>query len=155
MDAINLSTQERNTIEELIEKFFSLLEIEGTFTLEENGEILDVIMETRDSGMIIGYHGEGLESLQLFLSLAIARKLDRFIRISVEVDSYKKNRTEYLRTLAQQTKDRALEENKEQVLQSLKSWERRVVHLLLQNDEQVTSESAGEGRDRVLIIKPK
>lgn len=150
-----LSAKERKAVEEVVEKLLSLLEIEGTFSLEQNGEILDILMETKDTGMIIGYHGEILESLQLVLSLAIAKKLGRFVRVSMEVDDYKKNRTDYLEKLAIQTKEKALAESSEQVLHSLKSWERRIVHLFLQNDDQVTSESSGEGKERVLIIRPK
>lgn len=155
MEKIALTEKERKEIEQLIEKLFSLLEIDGTFSLEEQDDILDVLMETKDTGIVIGYHGEVLESLQLILSLAIAKKIGRFVRVSIEVDGYKKNRTEYLNTLAMQAKERALTENKEQVLSSLKSWERRIIHMYLQNDDQVTSESAGEGKERVLIIKPK
>src|SRR5258708_229180 len=155
MEKIALTDKERKEIEELIEKLFSLLEIEGTFALEEQEDILDVMMETKDTGIVIGYHGEVLESLQLILSLAIAKKLGRFVRVSIEVDGYKKNRTEYLHNLALQIKEKVLSENKEQVLSSLKSWERRIIHLYLQNDDQVTSESEGEGKDRVLVIKPR
>jgi len=155
MEKIALTAAERKDVEQLIEKLFSLLEIEGTFTLEEQDDTLDVMMETKDTGIVIGYHGEVLESLQLILSLAIAKKIGRFVRVSVEVDGYKKNRTEYLHNLAMQVKEKALAENKEQVLSSLKSWERRIIHLYLQNDEQVTSESSGEGKDRVLVIKPR
>jgi spoIIIJ-associated protein len=155
MEKIALTEQERKDVERLTEKVFSLLEIEGTFTLEEHEDILDIVMETKDTGIVIGYHGEVLESLQLILSLAIAKKLGRFVRASIEVDGYKKNRTEYLHNLALQTKEKALSENKEQVLSSLKSWERRIIHLYLQNDEQVTSESEGEGKERVLVIKAK
>lgn len=155
MEKIALTDKERKDVEQLIEKLFSLLEIEGTFSLEEQEDILDIMMETKDTGIVIGYHGEVLESLQLVLSLAIAKKIGRFVRVSIEVDGYKKNRTVYLHNLAMQTKERALSENKEQVLSSLKSWERRIIHLYLQEDDQVTSESSGEGRDRVLVIKPK
>jgi spoIIIJ-associated protein len=155
MEKIALTDKERKDVEQSIEKLFSLLEIEGTFTLEENDDILDVLMETKDTGIVIGYHGEVLESLQLILSLAVARKIGRFVRVSIEVDGYKKNRTEYLHNLAMQTKEKALSENKEQVLSSLKSWERRIIHLYLQDDEEVTSESEGEGKERVLVVKPK
>lgn len=155
MEKIALTATERKDVEQLIEKLFSLLEIEGTFTLEEQDDTLDVMMETKDTGIVIGYHGEVLESLQLILSLAIAKKLGRFVRVSIEVDDYKKNRTEYLHNLAIQVKEKALSENNEQVLSSLKSWERRIIHLFLQNDEQVTSESEGEGKERVLVIKPR
>jgi spoIIIJ-associated protein len=155
MEKVVLTAKEIKTVEELIEKFFALLEIEGTFTVEQNEDILDVVMETKDSGMVIGYHGEILESLQLILSLSIAKKLDRFMRVSIEVGGYKKSRTEYLEKLAIQAKEKALADNQEQVLVSLKSWERRIVHLFLQNDDEVVSESAGEGKERVLIVKPK
>jgi spoIIIJ-associated protein len=150
-----MDAKERKLVEEVVEKMFSLLEIDGTFTVEEDGEMINVLMDTKDTGLVIGYHGEVLESLQLVLSLAVAKKLGRFIRVSIEVDGYKKNRTEYLHKLAEQTKERALAENSEQVLGQLKSWERRIVHMYLQEDDQVTSESSGEGRDRVLIVKPK
>jgi spoIIIJ-associated protein len=155
MEKIALTDKERKDIEQLIEKLFSLLEIEGTFALEEKDDVLDVMMETKDTGIVIGYHGEVLESLQLVLSLAVAKKIGRFVRVSIEVDGYKKNRTEYLHNLAMQAKEKALSENQEQVLSSLKSWERRIIHLYLQEDDQVTSESSGEGKERVLIIKPK
>lgn len=154
-EAKKLTAKEIKTAEAAIEKLFSLLEIEGTFELTQNDDILDVLMETKDSGMVIGYHGEILESLQLIASLVVAKQIGRFIRISIEVDEYKKTRTEYLQKLASETRERAMSENKEQVITSLKSWERRIVHLILQDDEEVTSESAGIGRERVLIVKPK
>lgn len=150
-----LTAKDLKTIEKIVTKFVKELEIDGTFTVVENGEMVDIIMETKDTGIVIGYHGEILESLQLVLSLTIAKELGRFIRISLEVDGYKKNRIEYLENLAQQVKEKAVSENKEQVLMSLKSWERRVIHMALQDDDQVTSESSGEGRERVLLIKPR
>jgi spoIIIJ-associated protein len=150
-----LTAKELKEAEKATEQLLSLLEISGTFSLSQNEDILEVSMETQDSGIVIGYHGEGLESLQLILSLIIAKKLGKFIRVSIEIDDYKKNRTEYLEKLASQMREKALTENREQVVESLKSWERRIVHLILQDDEEVTSESAGSGRDRVLIIKPK
>jgi spoIIIJ-associated protein len=155
MEEVKITAKDQKGIEELVEKLFVELGIDGTFALEYNGETLDIMMETKDTGMVIGYHGEVLESLQLILSLAIAKKLGHFMRISIEVDGYKKNRTEYLEKLAQQTKEKALAENQEQILMALKSWERRVIHLILQEDDLVTSESSGEGKERVLIIKPK
>jgi spoIIIJ-associated protein len=150
-----LTAKEKKVVEKIVDEMLQKLEIDGTFTVVESDEITDVMMETRDTGIVIGYHGEILESFQLVLSLAIAKKLGRFVRISVEVDGYKKNRTDYLEKLAVQVKEKALSENKEQVLMSLKSWERRIIHVFLQNDEEVTSESSGEGRDRVLLIKPR
>jgi spoIIIJ-associated protein len=150
-----MNKEELKTVEGVIEQLFALLELDGTFSVEEEGETINVLMDTKDTGLVIGYHGEALESLQLILSLAIAKKLGTFRRVSIEVDGYKKNRVEYLEKLAVQMKEKALEENREQVLSELRSWERRIVHMFLQEDDQVTSESEGRGRERVLVIKPK
>lgn len=155
MEELKLSKKELKEIEEAVEKLLSLLEIEGTFELSPKETHLDISLETKDTGMVIGYHGEGLDALQLIFSLIISKKIGRYIRISIEVDDYKKNRTQYLEKLAEQTKAKVLEENKEQALFSLKPWERRIVHLYFQNDEQITAESEGEGKERVLVIKPK
>lgn len=154
-EAITLTQKEIKQVEELVEKLLSLLEIEGTFEVHAEEDHLDISLETKDTGMVIGYHGEGLDSLQLIFNLIISKKIGRFIRTSIEVDGYKKNRTEYLEKLADQTKEKVIGEGKEQILYSLKPWERRIIHLYLQNDEQVTSESSGEGKERVLVIKPK
>ena len=152
---VKLTAKEQKEVEKIIEKLFAQLEIEGTFEVAAGDGVLDVLMDTKDSGMVIGYHGEILESLQLVTSLLVAKKLGRFVRISIEVDGYKKTRTEYLQKLASDARERAISDNQEQVITDLKSWERRIVHLILQDDDQVTSESAGTGRERVLIIKPK
>lgn len=142
-------------VEKHIKEFFDFLEVTGDFQITESDEQIDVVLETEDSGMIIGYHGETLESIQLLLSLVLAKKLGEFKRVSLEVGDYKKNREEWLKRLAQDAKDRAIDEQTEVRLEDLKAWERRVIHLMLSDDKEVVSESVGEGRDRALIIKPK
>lgn len=150
--ADNTQTIIKETTEELLTQLGVDAGVSVTSVEEESAEVL---LETEESGMIIGYHGEVLESMQLILSLMVSKKIGHFVRVSLEVGDYKKNRSEYLERLAMQTKERVLEEGRPHTLSSLKSWERRVVHLLLQNDEEVVSESMGEGRDRVLVVKPR
>ncbi len=150
-----MDKKQEKVIHKTIDALLKHLGISGDFSYEIQDDVIQVVLETEDSGMVIGYHGEVLEALQLILSLAISKKLGNFIRVSVEVGDYKKNRTEWLQNLAQQAKDRALAEQGEVALTNLKSWERRVIHLILQEDKEVVSESAGEGRDRKLVIKPR
>ncbi|KKQ27476.1 MAG: Single-stranded nucleic acid binding R3H domain-containing protein [Candidatus Levybacteria bacterium GW2011_GWA2_37_36] len=154
-----MDKKEIKTIQEVTEKLLKLLDVDGDFEIleskESKEESVEIVLNTKDTGVVIGYHGDTLEGLQLVLSLCVARNLGRFVRISIDVGDYKKNRTEFLKTLAQETKERALAEGKEIAVPELKSWERRIVHLLLEKDEEVVSESQGEGRDRVLIVRPK
>lgn len=140
---------------ETVEELLRALEIEGDFDIEGNEEGYDIKLETDDSGIVIGHHGDTLEALQIILSLALSKKAGEFKRVSIEVGDYKKNRSEYLTNLALETKERVLSDNKEIYLPDLKSWERRIVHMLLQDDKEVASESVGEGKDRVLVVKPR
>src|SRR3989344_3885662 len=81
---------ERDTIQDTTTDLLSLLGIEATFELisKEEDEVVDIVLETEDTGIIIGYHGEVLESLQLVLSLCVAKKIGRFVRVSIEVGDY-------------------------------------------------------------------
>lgn len=147
--------KEQKHIEKIIEDVLSVLEVDGDFTFSGSEDVVEVNLETKDSGMVIGYHGEVLEALQLILSLAISKKIDRFVRVSIEVGDYKKNRTDWLENMATQTKQRVLTEKKEVALPNLRSWERRIVHVYFQDDPDVVSESVGVGRDRTLVVKPR
>ena len=85
----------------------------------------------------------------------VTKKLGEFKRVNVEVGDYKKNRSDYLKTLATDSKERVLSERKEIYLPNLKPWERREVHMHLADDPEVISESVGEGKERTLVIKPR
>ncbi len=142
-------------IQETTHSLLDTLGIISDVTVEQGEQDVQVVITSEETGMLIGYHGETLEGLQLVLSLIIAKKLGEFIRISVEVGEYKKNREIYLKDMVLQAKERVLTENAPVSLPNLKSWERRVVHLILQDDTDVVSESEGEGRERTLIIRPR
>lgn len=150
-----MDKEQEKIIKETTSRLLDLLGVDGEVDYTINKETVDIVLDTKDSGVVIGYHGETLEALQLIISLCISKKIDSFVRVSVEVGDYKKNRTSWLETLAIQAKERALQEGTEVPLTNLKSWERRVVHLILQDDPDVSSESVGQGRDRTLIIKPR
>ena len=151
----NMDVQEEKLVRKTIEELLDLLEIEGDFSLSPVEDGLEMMLETQDSGMVIGYHGEVLESLQLIVSLCVSKKIGRFIRISIEIGDYKRNRTEWLENLARQTKEKAILEKTEVPLPNLRSWERRIVHTFFQDDQEVASESQGIGKDRTLVIRPK
>ena len=129
-----MDKKEINIIQEITEKLLKLLDVEGNFEIFEPArnashsdaggsktaeeESLEIVLNTKDTGVVIGYHGDTLEGLQLVLSLCVARNLGRFVRISIDVGDYKKNRTEFLKTLAEETKARVLAEGHEGILSS-------------------------------------
>ena len=145
----------KQTIIETTQKLLDMLGITAGITVEKADEGYNVTLETEEGGLLIGYHGETLEALQTIIALSSAKALGEFARISLEIGDYKKNRIDSLKYLAEQAKEKALESKQEVVIPNLKSWERRIIHTLLAEDEKVTSVSTGEGRDRVLAVRPK
>jgi spoIIIJ-associated protein len=149
-----MAKDKKNT-EEKVKEIFETIGITDSFEIIESEELIEVVLNSEDPGMIIGHHGDTLDSLQLMLSLMLAKETGEFKRVQLEVGDYKKNRSDYLRNLAEQTKQRAVEEGREIFLPSLKPWERREVHMYLSEDETVISESVGEGKERTLVVKPR
>ncbi len=150
-----MTKKDLETIKKVAEKLFEMLQIDAKASVEEAEEGVSVVLETEESGIVIGHHGETLEALQLILSLVVQKELGEFVRIALEVGDYRKSREEYLRQIAESSKEQALSESREVALPMLKSWERRVIHLMFQDDKEVVSESVGEGKERVLVIKPR
>src|SRR5258708_5925762 len=128
-------------IQKVTEKLLKLADIKAEAEVVENNDIIDITLTTEESGILIGYHGETIESLQLILSLCIAKELGSFQRISLEIGDYKKSRMSYLERLVAETKEKVITEHRPVTLSELKAWERRSVHVMLQNDEDVSSES--------------
>lgn len=150
-----VTEEELTQIKDVVTDLMTRLMIEGDVEVTDREETVEVLLKTEETGIVIGYHGEVLDSLQLVLSLMISQKIGRFQRITVEVGDYKKNRGEYLEKLAREVKEQVIREGREHAVSSLRPWERRIMHMLLKDDESVTSESVGEGKERVLIIKPR
>ncbi|HET9946586.1 MAG TPA: R3H domain-containing nucleic acid-binding protein [Patescibacteria group bacterium] len=151
-----MNAEQKQHIEELAQQFFSLLGIQAACKITNTDEeSVTLAVDAEETGMLIGFHGETLEALQLVFSLFLAKQLGEFTRVSLEIGEYRHNREEWLKQLVEQTKERALSEHRGIALSNLKSWERRFVHMMLKDDAEVVSESMGEGRDRALTISPK
>ena len=108
-----------------------------------------------DNALLIGKHGNTLSSFELILTLIVANKAGEFKRVTVEVESYRAEREQYLESLADKLREEVITSGYEKQVRGLKPWERRYMHMYLQEDSEVTTESIGEDRDRTLIIKRK
>lgn len=147
----NASAVVKKTSEDLL----FMLGLTASIEVEEKEEGFAVSIETEDSSLLIGYHGENLEAFQLILALMVSKKTGEFKRILVNVGDYRERREERLKELAARVKQEALDKNEQVAIPNLSSSDRRIIHLFLQDDSDVSSESVGEGKDRQLVIKPK
>ena len=142
----------KTTSEELLTK----LEIEANIIVDQDEQkAFHVRIETPESGLLIGFHGETLESLQLILNLILAKKLQKWQRVVVHVGDYREKRKSYLENLASQVAERVIQTGKEEILPEMSSFERRIIHLALTDHPQVTTQSTGDAHSRRVVIKPK
>lgn len=146
----------KDQIEDIVVDFLQKLEVSAQVSvLSDESGAYRVNIQTDETGLLIGFHGKTLESLQILLNLVIAKKLEKWERVYVNVGDYREKREEALMYMAQHAAERALAMGRPVELSNLSAAERRVIHLTLSGDERVMTESEGEGRNRRLLIKPK
>jgi len=145
------------TIKTLAEQLLKQILIKGEVEVIEDKEnnLYAVQIKTDDSGFLIGYHGETLAAFQLILSLMIYRKFEEWVKLTVNVGDYREKREDQLTRLALNIAQKVSFTKEAQVIPHLSSFERRIIHLALADRPDVTTESEGEGEERVLVVKPK
>lgn len=148
--------KELKIIKEETENLLNKIGLKSQVEVESSSEGFVVNIDSgEDNALLIGKHGNTLSSFELILALSVAKVLGEFKRITVEVGSYRAEREKYLESLADKLKEEVEMSGYEKQVRGLKPWERRYVHLYLEKEDKVTTESVGEGRDRTLIIKRK
>ncbi len=124
-------------------------------TFENEDKELVISVKGDDMGLIIGHHGEILESLQYLTNLSANKGKDGFRRYVVDVENYRAKREETLRKLAVKTAGRAKRQGRNIVLEPMSAYERRTIHAAIQSVEGVTTYSIGSGDQRKVVISPE
>lgn len=137
--------------------FFSDLGIVADFTVtyNETEKILNFQLDSEEAAVLIGFHGETLQSIQLVLSFLAHKVVGEWVKVSVNVGDYRQKREEQLKKLALNLAMKAKFSKEAQAIPNLSSAERRIVHLILADHPDVYTQSEGEGKERQLVIKPK
>lgn len=121
---------------------------------EKDDEGVEFILEgeSEELGILIGHHGDVLESLQYLSSLAANRGTDDFYRIGIDVNDYRKKREETLRALARKKAAKVAKYGRSFVFEPMTARDRRIIHSELQNFEGVNTHSVGQDDERKVII---
>ena len=109
-----------------------------------------------DTGILIGHHGETLDSIQYLVNLSALRKTKSkdgdYVKIVVDIENYRQKREDTLRALARRMAARAVKYRRNVFLEPMNAYERRIIHSELQSFENVSTHSVGADRDRKIII---
>ena len=121
-------------------------------TYEEG--VVTIDLECEDYGIIIGRRGETLDSIQYLLSLAMKKKSNGYVRVSINVGNYREKRNETLRHLAQKNSQYVLRTGRRYTFEPMNPYERRIIHTAVQEIDGVESRSIGYNQDRRVVIEP-
>ena len=136
------------------DQVLSLAKFNSTIRTEENEAQIIVRLYGGDARRFIDRHGELLDALQVLANKAlVGRKVEKDIELDCE--SFKERRVSDLEERARQLADRVRQDGREQLLPAMSPIERRIVHLALQDDEAVTTESRGEGFYKRVAVIPR
>jgi spoIIIJ-associated protein len=131
------------------------IDAEVTMTDGEAGE-KRITVSGESAAILIGHHGETLDSLQYLASLAANKKVDGkkedYVRITVDVEGYRAKREETLRALARRMAARVQKYKKSVMLEPMNPYERRIIHSEVQHVAGVSTNSIGSENNRRVVM---
>ena len=108
-----------------------------------------------DLGILIGRRGQTLFCLQYIVRLIMARQRNVWLPISIDVEGYKRRRYEALQALALRMAEQVKVKGVPFTLEPMSAYERRIIHITLADNSDVTTQSIGEGESRKVVILPE
>ncbi|MDR0649799.1 MAG: KH domain-containing protein [Synergistaceae bacterium] len=110
-------------------------------------------IEGEDSAIVIGRHGETLKALE-FLTNLIYRPDQNMPKIRLDCGGYRMRREESLVRLAESVAREVMHRRSPVSLEPMSSWERRIIHLALQDNPAIRTSSEGEEPLRKIVVYP-
>ena len=131
------------------------LEAKVCLAKHEGDEAL-ITVDGEGAGVLIGHHGDTLDSLQYLANLSANRKIEgekrEYVKVTVDIEGYRAKREETLRTLARRMAEKVLRNKRSVMLEPMNPYERRIIHSEIQNIEGVATNSIGSENNRKIVI---
>ena len=142
---------------EFIRKVIADMELNLTVgTRPGNNDDVVITVDGEGAGLLIGHHGETLDSLQYLANLAANKKIKGekrdYVKITLDVEGYRAKREEALRTLARRMAAKVVKGKKSVMLEPMNPYERRIIHSEVQNIEGVSTNSIGSENNRRVVM---
>ncbi|AQS07957.1 RNA-binding cell elongation regulator Jag/EloR [Clostridium beijerinckii] len=132
------------------------MEVEATIDIKEENDSIIINLSGEKMGVIIGYRGETLDSIQYLVSLVV-NKLHELPhkKVILDTEDYRSKREETLKGVAIKTANRVKKTKKSFKLEPMNPYERRIIHSALQEDAFVNTYSEGEEPFRRVVVELK
>ena len=134
-------------------------DMELSLTVEKKAGNNDDVLITVDgegAGVLIGHHGETLDSLQYLANLAANKKVKgekrEYVKVTLDIEGYRAKREEALRALARRMAAKVVKYKKSVMLEPMNPYERRIIHSEVQSVEGVSTNSIGSENNRRVVM---
>jgi spoIIIJ-associated protein len=144
-DAVKLVT-------EILDTLLRLLGVTGKVEVISDEIPLALDIKGDDLGILIGRRGQTLASLEYVTKLIVVGRLKTWLPLTVDVAGYKKRRCDSLQRLALYLAEQVKSRRRAITMEPMPADERRIVHLTLADNPDVTTQSIGEGEGRKVVI---
>ena len=131
------------------------MKLDVTIDVKEKNGYLVFDLKGKNLGILIGRHGDTLDSLQFLLNLVINEKNGAKVKGIIDIENYRAKREETLIGLSHKLAAKARKTGQKVVLEPMNPQERRIIHMALQNDRRVSTYSEGEEPYRKVVIVPE
>jgi spoIIIJ-associated protein len=138
----------------LIKEIMEKSNIDGNIEVIDSVDSVMINISGPDLGLMIGKRGETLGAVQTIVNI-VMRKAGSNKKAIIDIEGYRKRRTENIVEIAKQAADKAVRIGKPVALKPMNSYDRRIVHIALQENEKILTSSEGEEPDRQIVIMPQ
>ena len=142
-------------IKETITEITKNMGVEANLEVRRRENNVSVTIFSDNNSILIGKNGKNIAALQLLVRQMVNSKLKDSIGIVLDVGNYKEKRVKSIEYLAKKLAREAYKTKTEVTMDSMNSYERRIVHAVLADDKYVYTESIGEEPNRKVVIKLK
>lgn len=142
-------------IKEYLIKLLKNLGFSANIEVKNSNQIPTYIIYSDNDGLLIGKNGKNLKALSIITSQHILKETGKNIKFTIDINSYKEKHEKSIEYLAKKVAREVAETKIPVKLDSMNSYERRIVHNILTNNSKVYTESEGEEPNRCVVIKPR
>ncbi len=145
----------QNYIKETISEILKLMGIETNFEVRRRDKTISIKLFSNNNAILIGKNGRTIGALQTIIRQIVSNQINEKLSILLDVENYKEKKEKNIEYLAKKTAREVAKTKVEVTMDSMNSYERRIVHSILADDKYVYTESIGEEPNRCVVIKLK
>ncbi len=136
----------------VLRELLDAMGVDAEVSLEDRPGHEGVDVVGSDLGALIGRGGENLVALQQIVSAITSKRVGRSVHVAVDVEGYRRRREDQLREMALRVAARVRATGQAVTLEPMLAYERRIVHLAVQSQPGLRTESVGMEPNRRVVI---